>query len=104
MRNLLSSRLRLEASWNIDLNIANTNSDAAAREKEWQERHKNTRHDDFSDEEDHPTLAIEAPPPQQPPADHRHSQAQGFESRPAPAFEGRPAPDPTALAGYATEV
>jgi hypothetical protein len=81
-----------------------TNSDIEAREREWQERQKNRRRDESSDEEDRPALAIEAPPPQQLPADHRYPQAQGFESHPAPAFEGRPTPDPAALAGYATEV
>jgi hypothetical protein len=95
---------QIRGKWNIDRQVANADSDAEAREREWQERHKNKHHDDSSDEEDHPTLAIEAPPPQQPPADQRYPQAQGLESRPAPAFESRPPPDPTALAGYATEV
>ena len=94
----------IRGKWNIDPKIANTNSDAEARDREWQERYKNRHHDEPSDEEDHPALAIEPPPPQQLPADHRYPQAQGFESHPAPAYEGRPTPDPAALAGYATEV
>jgi hypothetical protein len=46
----------IKGKWNIDPKIANTDNDAEAREREWQERHKNRHRVDSSDEEDHPAL------------------------------------------------
>ena len=105
----------IRGKWNTYPALALTDGVAEAREREWQERHKNKEHrlhgeGSSSDEEDERALAIEAPP--QPPPDFRYPPAQSYENRPVPVFEGQPAsgfegrltPDPTVLAGYATEV
>jgi hypothetical protein len=42
----------IRGKWNIDPKIANTDNDAEAREREWQEHHKNRHRVDSSDEED----------------------------------------------------
>jgi len=52
----------IRGKWNIDPKIANTDSDAEAREREWQELHKNRRRDDSSNEEDHHVMTVEALP------------------------------------------